>query len=510
MRIGPSLIVAPRQALAMTPQLQQAIKLLQFSQLELAAYLQQELEKNPLLTEASVDLDEGPEAPPEAEPVDTAQALRDATPALAEADERWTREHADRGGDALASTVRRDPDAPDALDFLADKPLSLEAHVARQIGLTIQEPAARRIADALARELDDAGYCRVDVARVAAALGVTVEAVEAVRGRLRAIEPAGLFARDLGECLAAQLAERNRLDPAMQALLANLALVASGDLVGLRKRCGVDAADLADMLAELRALDPRPGLAFDTEAPPTAAPDIVLSEVRDPDTGERGWHLELTTEALPRVLVDRHYHATLMKGARSRPDRDFVAERFQSANWLVKTLEQRATTILKVAREIVRQQDAFFREGVGKLRPLVLRDIAIATELHESTVSRVTSNKYIATPSGTFELKYFFTSALAGAQPGATVSSEAVRQRIRLLIEGEGAVRPLSDDRLVALLKGEGIEIARRTVAKYREALRIPSSAERRRLGRVGLRRGPAAAAIPPAQAALALHGTVA
>jgi len=348
------------------------------------------------------------------------------------------------------------------------------------------------------------------VARVAAALGVTVEAVEAVRGRLRAIEPAGLFARDLGECLAAQLAERNRLDPAMQALLANLALVASGDLVGLRKRCGVDAADLADMLAELRALDPRPGLAFDTEAPPTAAPDIVLSEVRDPDTGERGWHLELTTEALPRVLVDRHYHATLMKGARSRPDRDFVAERFQSANWLVKTLEQRATTILKVAREIVRQQDAFFREGVGKLRPLVLRDIAIATELHESTVSRVTSNKYIATPSGTFELKYFFTSALAGAQPGATVSSEAVRQRIRLLIEGEGAVRPLSDDRLVALLKGEGIEIARRTVAKYREALRIPSSAERRRLGRVGLRRGPAAAAIPPAQAALALHGTVA
>jgi RNA polymerase sigma-54 factor len=235
---------------------------------------------------------------------------------------------------------------------------------------------------------------------------------------LRQIEPAGLFARTVAECLGAQLAERNRLDPAMKAMLDNLDLVAAGELGQLRRRCGVDDEDLREMLSELRTLDPRPGQAFDFEPIQPVAPDLFLRPAKDADTGEEGWHIELNTDALPKVLVDRNYHATLMKGARAKTDRDFVAERFQSANWLVKTLEQRATTILKVAREIVRQQDGFFRHGVSALKPLVLRDIAIATELHESTVSRVTSNKYIATPRGIFELKYFFTSSLARAHAG--------------------------------------------------------------------------------------------
>jgi RNA polymerase sigma-54 factor len=310
-----------------------------------------------------------------------------------------------------------------------------------------------------------------------------------VWARLRQVEPAGLFSRTLAECLAAQLAERDRLDPAMKALIDNLDLVAAGELGQLRRRCGVDDEDLREMLQELRTLDPRPGQAFDFEPIQPVQPDLYLTVAKDADTGEEGWFIELNTDALPKVLVDRHYHATLMKGARAKPDRDFVAERFQSANWLVKTLEQRATTILKVAREIVRQQDAFFRKGVSALKPLVLRDIAIATGLHESTVSRVTSNKYIATPRGIFELKYFFTSALPGRAPGAVVSSESVRSRIRHLVDGEGSSQPLSDDRIVDLLKGEGVDIARRTVAKYREAMRIPSSAERRRLGRLGMGR---------------------
>ena len=264
--------------------------------------------------------------------------------------------------------------------------------------------------------------------------------VEAVWTRLRQIEPAGLFARTVAECLGAQLAERNRLDPAMKALLDNLDLVAAGELGQLRRRCGVDDEDLREMLSELRTLDPRPGQAFDFEPiQPVAARSLPARRPRIADTGEEGWHIELNTDALPKVLVDRNYHATLMKGARAKPDRDFVAERFQSANWLVKTLEQRATTILKVAREIVRQQDGFFRHGVSALRPLVLRDIAIATELHESTVSRVTSNKYIATPRGIFELKYFFTSSLPARTPGVVVSSESVRSRIRHLVGGESA-----------------------------------------------------------------------
>ncbi|WP_395712041.1 RNA polymerase factor sigma-54 [Reyranella sp.] len=491
MRIGPSLILTSRQTLAMTPQLQQAIKLLQFSHLELAAFIQQELEKNPLLTEGAADDGQtaDTDTPVLDAPADTAEALAAAAPALADADERWTREHADRGGDGAASRVGQRDDAPDALDFVADRPRSLAAYVLEQLDILFADPAERRIALKLAEGLDEAGYCRLDAAVVAEAVGADLARVEAVWTRLRAIEPAGLFACTLAECLGAQLAERNRLDPAMKAMLDNLDLVAAGELTQLRRRCGVDEEDLRDMLAELRTLDPRPGQAFEFEPIQPVAPDLVLLPAKDADTGEEGWHIELNTEALPKVLVDRNYHATLMKGARAKPERDFVAERFQSANWLVKTLEQRATTILKVAREIVRQQDAFFRQGVSALRPLVLRDIAIATELHESTVSRVTSNKYIATPRGIFELKYFFTSALPARTPGATVSSESVRSRIRHLVGAENAQHPLSDDRIVDLLKGEGIEIARRTVAKYREAMRIPSSAERRRLGRLGMAR---------------------
>ncbi|MFO1162351.1 MAG: RNA polymerase factor sigma-54 [Reyranellaceae bacterium] len=496
MRIGPSLILTSRQTLAMTPQLQQAIKLLQFSHLELAAFIQQELEKNPLLTEGAADDGQAAETdlPVLDTPADTAEALAAAAPALADADERWTREHADRGGDGAASRTGQREDTPDALDFVADRPRSLAAYILEQLDMLFSDPAERRIALKLAEGLDESGYCRLEAAVVAEAVGAELAQVEAVWARLRGIEPAGLFSRTVAECLGAQLAERNRLDPAMKALLDNLDLVAAGELSQLRRRCGVDDEDLRDMLAELRTLDPRPGQAFDFEPIQPVAPDLVLQTAKDPDTGEDGWHIELNTEALPKVLVDRNYHATLMKGARAKPDRDFVAERFQSANWLVKTLEQRATTILKVAREIVRQQDAFFRHGVSALRPLVLRDIAVATELHESTVSRVTSNKYIATPRGIFELKYFFTSALPARTPGVTVSSESVRSRIRHLVGGENAQHPLSDDRIVDLLKDEGIEIARRTVAKYREAMRIPSSAERRRLGRLGMARS-----LPPA-----------
>lgn len=509
MRIGPSLILASRQTLAMTPQLQQAIKLLQFSHLELAAFIQQELEKNPLLQETAAE--DGPiaerEAPAVDAPADTAEALAAAAPALADADDRWTREFADRGGDAAGGKGAPREDAPDALDFVAERAPSLASHVLEQIEIVFTTPADRLLALKLAEGLDEAGYCRLEAPAVAQAAGVGLEAVERIWARLRQIEPAGLFARSLAECLGAQLAERDRLDPAMNALLDNLDLVAAGELAQLRRRCGVDDEDLREMLAELRTLDPRPGQKFDFEPIQPVAPDLFLTPAKDPETGEDGWHIELNTDALPRVLVDRKYHATLMKGARAKPDRDFVAERFQSANWLVKTLEQRATTILKVAREIVRQQDGFFREGVSALRPLVLRDIALATELHESTVSRVTSNKYIATPRGIFELKYFFTSALPARAPGVVVSSESVRSRIRLLVGGENCAQPLSDDRIVDLLKGEGIEIARRTVAKYREAMRIPSSAERRRLGRLGMSRPPSPASISAALAAQALSG---
>jgi RNA polymerase sigma-54 factor len=287
-------------------------------------------------------------------------------------------------------------------------------------------------------------------------------------------DPVGLFARDLKECLAAQLAERNRLDPAMAALLDNLDALARRDMRHLLSVCGVDAEDLADMVAEIRQLDPKPGAAFDAAPPQTLIPDVLMRSAPD-----GGWTLELNPDTLPRVLVNQRFYARVAPLA-AREDRGFIAEQLQTANWLVKSLQQRAQTILKVASEIIRQQDGFLRHGVAHLRPLILRDIAAAVEMHESTVSRVTANKYIATPRGTFELKYFFTTAINGTS-GEAHSAEAVRHRIRGMILAETPDSILSDDAIVLALRGEGVDIARRTVAKYREALRIPSSVQRKR-----------------------------
>jgi RNA polymerase sigma-54 factor len=488
MSLAPRLQLGQRQTLVMTPQLQQAIKLLQLSQLELASYVERELEANPLLVESQRD-DDGAPAPeaPAPEPAsvgDTADTLADGTSALDDADDRWAGEYADRGGDGTSSRVnghRADGDgAPDAMARIVEGDISLQRHALAQISTELQDPVDRLVAARLVESLEPSGYLAGDAGEMVASLGVDRARLESILARLRQLEPAGLFSRTLAECLAAQLADRNRLDPAMQALLDNLDLLARRDANGLLRRCGVDAEDLAGMIAEIRTLDPKPGLRFNHEPVRAVIPDVYLRRVRHPELGET-WEVELNTDALPRVLADRRYHALLSRDARSKEAKEFIAERWQTANWLVKALDQRANTILKVAREIALQQEGFFRHGVSALRPLVLRDVAVATGLHESTVSRVTSNKFIATPRGPFELKYFFTSSVSAASGTEAVSAEAVRSRMRRLIEAERPDATLSDDRLVELLRGEGIEIARRTVAKYREAMRIPSSVQRRR-----------------------------
>jgi RNA polymerase sigma-54 factor len=296
------------------------------------------------------------------------------------------------------------------------------------------------------------------------------------------MDPSGIFARSLGECLALQLREKNRLDPAMQALLDNLPLLAARNQAALLKVCGVDLEDLTEMVAEVRALNPKPALAFDQEPVQTVVPDILM---RIDNAG--GWIVELNTDTLPRVLVNQRYYSRLGGSCKTKQDKEYIQEKFQSASWLVKSLHQRATTILKVATEIVRQQDAFFRHGLEFLRPLILRDIAEAIGMHESTVSRVTTNKFMATPRGLYELKYFFTSAIQGADGQAAHSAESVRYRIKALIDAETAEEVLSDDRIVEILRDGGVDIARRTVAKYREAMKIPSSVQRRREKSLGL-----------------------
>ncbi|MFN4141921.1 RNA polymerase factor sigma-54 [Aestuariivirga sp.] len=493
------------QSLVMTPQLQQAIKLLQMSNIELQAFVDQELERNPLLERderVEVQQKEAPEAPPsepdmvsalavnagaeerlrtldtDLENVYTHESRADAAnrEAIGAQDSGWSSIRPQSGMSLsadeldLASTLTRQP--------------SLADHLTEQMSLLLSDPGERLIGQHLIGMLNEAGYLTAESEAVADTLGASVSQVEAVLGKLQACDPPGVFARDLKECLALQLKEKDRYDPAMAALIANLDLLARRDYAALRNLCRVDLDDLKDMIAELRALNPKPGHAFGSEPVQPVIPDVIVRS-----SPEGAWIVELNTETLPRVLVNNLYLARVSAGARSE-DKLYLSECQASATWLVKSLDQRAKTILKVAREIVRQQDAFLVLGIQHLRPLNLKTVAEAIEMHESTVSRVTSNKYMSTPRGIFEMKYFFTTAIASADgEGDAHSAEAVRHRIRELIAQEGE-EVLSDDTLVDKLRSQGIEIARRTVAKYREGLGIPSSVQRRRERKVQARQG--------------------
>ncbi len=368
-------------------------------------------------------------------------------------------------------------DGESGLENTVASQITLREHLTSQLGVAALTPAQQMIAAVLIEGLDEGGYLRADLDEIATRLGATRDDIEATLAVLQEFDPPGVFARDIAECLALQLKDCDRLDPAMQAMLTRLDLVAKRDFNALATLCGLATDDIAEMIAEIRALTPKPGHSFDQAPVQAVVPDVYVRESSD-----GGWNVELNTDTLPRVLVNARYFATVNKTARTNEERAYIAECFTNANWLIKSLDQRARTILKVASEITRQQDAFLAHGVRHLRPLNLRAIADAIAMHESTVSRVTSNKYIATPRGLFELKYFFTASIASADGGEAHSAEAVRDRIREMIEKEDADEILSDDRIVILLGADGVNIARRTVAKYREAMHIPSSIERRRL----------------------------
>ena len=505
MSISQRLDVRQSQTLVMTPQLRQAIKLLQMSNQEVGAYVAGEVEQNPLLERPDEGGDASQEAPAltrhvTTEPESTMGAGQGTSPDISSfappggpaspeanrAGEVWDRARTSEappgmsGGTSVRGGSFDDDDTFSAAQNVAQGS-SLREHLVSQIQMDFPDPALRLMAAALVELLDDAGYLPADLELARAQLGATKEQLEHVIAHLQRLDPPGIFARSLTECLAIQLREKNRLDPAMQTLLQHLDLVAKRENKPLMKLCGVDADDLADMLRELRALNPKPATAYTVDVAPPITPDVLLI----PQAGG-GWQIELNSANLPRVLANESYYTEVRGAARSKTDKEYLSERWQQANWLVKALHQRATTILKVAAEIVRRQDKFFVYGVQHLRPLILRDIAAAVEMHESTVSRVTQNKYIATPRGMFELKYFFTNAIATTGGEDSVSALAVRERIRALVDLESPDAILSDDQIMSLLRTEGIDLARRTVAKYRETLHIPSSAQRRREKREG------------------------
>jgi len=480
----------------MTPQLMQAIKLLQLSNLDLATYVDAELERNPLLERGS-ETEPGPAATQEPE-----------VTGLSGESESGNDRAAENADGATAPTSRVDdtsaddgePPPPRAADDPAgyspwtgtgsggrdDADYNLEAFVSaettladwlhEQLTLAIADPVRRMIGQYLIDLVDESGYLTGDLAAAAEKLGTSTAELEAVLAILQTFDPPGICARNLAECLAIQLRDKDRYDPAMQALVAHLDLLARREFTGLKKICGVGDEDLADMVAEIRHLNPKPGLAFGSAVVQPIVPDVF---VRPAPNG--AWLVELNSDTLPKVLVNQSYYAEVSATARRDAEKSYLSECLQNATWLVRALDQRARTILKVANEIVRQQDAFFAHGVEQLRPLNLKTVAEAIGMHESTVSRVTANKYMATNRGVFELKYFFTSAIAAAHGGEAHSAEAVRHRIKQLIDAESAADVLSDDTIVEKLRAAGIDIARRTVAKYREAMRIPSSVQRRR-----------------------------
>ncbi len=494
MGLGPRLDIRQSQSLVMTPQLQQAIKLLALSNLEIEAFVAGELERNPLLDTGGEDappapdgIDRDVETPTLASETGSADDL--IAQGLGGADNPLDVDHGaetfidDGPGDRLASAMGTGGGGEIGGSYSEDAP-DFDSFAAHDIGLheylMDQARAALSgmdivIAGQLIGQIDDAGYLEANLLATAHALGVPLYDVERVLGVIHGFDPTGVGARTLSECLALQAKEADRHDPAMARMLQNLDLLAKGALPQLRRICGVDEEDLADMIAELRAYDPKPGLRFSGSSAAPVTPDLFIRPTRE------GWGIEVNSATLPRVLINRSYYVELSSGPQDKTSKAWLADCLASANWLVKALDQRQKTIIRVASEIVKQQEAFFREGVAHLKPLTLKAVADEIGMHESTVSRVTSNKYLSCPRGLYELKYFFTSGVAAAGGDGAVSAEAVKSHIKALIGAEAPNAILSDDTLVDMLRAKGMDIARRTVAKYREAMGIGSSVQRRR-----------------------------
>lgn len=483
MALGPRLDLRQSQSLVMTPQLQQAIKLLALSNLEIEAFIGEALETNPLLEagEMRVERSATPDEVREEAPEDpTADQLIERGRGEADAPLDIDPEALDRDRDtgdwsAQPSGGGFDDELPDVAERADDAP-TLAEHLEAQVGAAARDVATEFIARHLIGQLDEAGYLTVPLREVAGDLGISLAEAERGLAVVQSLDPTGVGARTLSECLALQAKEADRYDPCMERLIANLDLVARGEFARLKRMCDVDDEDFADMLAELRGYDPKPGLRIGGGEREPVVPDILVT------AGPKGsWTIAVNEATLPRLVVNRRYYVELKNGCHDKAAKSWLGEKLADANWLIKALDQRQKTILKVAAEIVKQQDGFFRQGVSQLRPLTLRAVAEAIEMHESTVSRVTSNKYLHCERGTFELKYFFTSGVASADGEGAVSAEAVKAQIRALCDAEDPNDILSDDALVDLLKEKGFDLARRTVAKYREAIGIGSSVQRRR-----------------------------
>jgi RNA polymerase sigma-54 factor len=469
------------QQLVMTPQLQQAIKLLQLNNIELSEFIEEEMAQNPLLEKSEAESDSQSESEPSESPAESKDEMQ------SDFDDVWDGNEAEQPKtqdfdpgtvQAGAGGNRNFEDMDESFENRMSTQKTLRDHLNEQLAMTIHDVTDRMIGSLLIDQLDESGYLRANHKELATQLGCKPERLEKILGALKGFDPTGVFAGGLAECLALQLAEKGALDTPMQKLLENLELLGKHDHKKLCEICGVNRTYLDDMIEEIRTLNPKPAAEFEHVVAQTAIPDVLMKRL--PKNVGGGWRVELNAETLPRVLVNQTYYAEVSQHATQKKDKEYLTNQLNSANWLIRALDQRAQTIVKTAAAIVEEQDAFFNYGIEYLKPLTLKDIAETIQMHESTVSRVTTNKYIGTPRGIFELKFFFSTALTG-DDGIAHSSEAIKSRIKTMIDAEDPENVLSDDKIVELLKNDGIDIARRTVAKYREGLNIASSVLRRR-----------------------------
>lgn len=446
--------------------------MLQLNNLDLAELVEKELEHNPLLEKDEI-------TPDQDESNAQSKEIQDSEGSVEESFDAGS-SNASKGTSGSHDAVGGGSDY--LLENAAEPQKDLRTHLMDQLSISIVEPRDKMIAALMIDRLDESGYLRESVNEIATSLACSTDRLDRLLDSLRGFDPTGIFAADLPDCLALQLAEKNRLDPAMQALLDNLNLLADAEFSKLKKICGVDDEDLRDMIDEIRALNPKPAAGFDYIIAQTAIADVLMKPL--PKHVGGGWRVELNHETLPRVLINQEYVAILEKQGNDKSDKKFLNDKLHSANWLIQAMDQRAQSVLKVASAIIEAQDGFFLFGVEFLKPLTLREIAEEVGVHESTVSRITIDKYIGTPRGLFPLKYFFGSGVSssGALGGADMAAEAIKAKIKNLIDAESPTKILSDDVLAAALQKDGIEIARRTVAKYREAMKIGSSATRRKI----------------------------
>ena len=483
MKFVASQAIRQKQSLVITAQLQQAIKLLQMNNFELEQFIEEQSLENPFLEVANSETVDKPEPLDAQEPASTANGpdATDVHSGTEAADNPMTSEGMDNTFDSNLLDLGASSSAAGAQDWdliattVQERGPSLYAHVCAEIDRMLTCPKERMVGYAFAEALEPSGWLGQPIDEMARVLNIPEDLAETVLAKLQTIEPAGLFARSLKECLQLQAAGHDNSSPQFTLLLDSLDILAAGDMKALKKKCGVSGEQLRDMINLLRSFNPKPGTLFETGTDPIRAPDLIVTKNRD------GWRIDLNRSTLPSVQIDRDYAQAALKSAASEEDKGFLKERVAGARWLKSAVEQRNATTMAVGAEIVKRQTAFLEKGIGALRPLVLRDVADAINVHESTVSRVTSGLLMTTPQGTFRLKDMFSVGVESDGEDGIEAASAIKFKIKKLIDSELPSAPFSDDAIVAIMAKEGITLARRTVAKYRTSQKIPSSFQRRR-----------------------------